>query len=98
MPFEIEFSDDALADYKRLDASWQSAIRSALETHLRHEPTRVSKSRIKRLRDIDHPEYRLRVDDMRVFYDVREASVEILGIVPKRQADEWLDQFTEESS
>jgi len=30
-------------------------VRDALERHLRHEPTRVSKSRIKRLRGLSQP-------------------------------------------
>jgi hypothetical protein len=30
-------------------------VREALEVHLRHEPTKVSKSRIKRLQDLTHP-------------------------------------------
>lgn len=51
---------------------------------------RESKSRIKRLRGMEKPEYRLRVGDVRVFYDVRNGEVEILGIVDKKDAEEWL--------
>jgi mRNA-degrading endonuclease RelE of RelBE toxin-antitoxin system len=65
-------------------------VRDALETHLRHEPTKVSKSRIKRLRGVAKPQYRLRVGETRVFYDVRDEAVEILAIVAKRQAQAWL--------
>ena len=36
------------------------------------------------------PQYRLRVGDVRVFYDVLETDVEILAIVKKADADEWL--------
>jgi mRNA-degrading endonuclease RelE of RelBE toxin-antitoxin system len=39
------------------------------------------------------PQYRLRVDDVRVFYDVAddpETRIEILAIVPKKEAAEWL--------
>jgi mRNA interferase RelE/StbE len=52
----------------------------------------VSKSRIKRLRGLDHPQYRLRVDEVRVFYDVSETAVEVLAIVSKAKAQEWLKQ------
>ena len=37
------------------------------------------------------PQYRLRVDDIRVFYDVTENTVEVLAIVPKSEASAWLD-------
>jgi hypothetical protein len=34
-------------------------------------------------------------DEVRVFYDVTEHAVEILGIVPKSQAIEWLERYGE---
>ena len=68
-------------------------MRAAIEVHLRHEPTKVSKSRIKRLRQLQQPQYRLRVDDMRVFYDVIEQRVEVLAIVPKADTDAWLTRW-----
>ena len=44
-------------------------------------PRKESKSRIERLDDVDHPQYRLRVGEMRVFHDVTGRRVEVLGIV-----------------
>lgn len=67
-------------------------MKNAIERHLRHEPTTVSKSRIKRLRGLRQPQYRLRVDDIRVFYDVTETQVQILAVVTKEQAQGWLDE------
>ena len=58
-------------------------------------PKKNSKSRIKRLRGMSRPGYRLRVEDIRMFYDVKEADVEILAIIPKPQASEWLDRHGE---
>ncbi len=41
-------------------------------------------------------QYRLRVgDDVRVFYDVTEDRVEILAIVPKSDANQWLERYGE---
>ena len=37
-------------------------------------------------------QYRLRVDEIRVFYDVTETTVEVLAIVGKAEAQAWLDQ------
>jgi hypothetical protein len=52
----------------------------------------VSKSRIKRLRGLSQPQYRLRVDDMRVFYDVAETQVQVLAIITKAEAQAWLEE------
>lgn len=76
----------------KLRADIRARVRDAIERHLRHEPKRLSKRRIKRLRGLDRPQYRLRVDEVRVFYDVTEATVEILAIVPKAQAAGWLTE------
>ena len=93
MRFEILFAPEAVEDLRRLTAAARATVRGALETHLRHERERVSRSRIKRLRGLRHPQYRLRVDDIRVFYDVSGATVEVLAVVTKAEASSWLDQF-----
>jgi mRNA interferase RelE/StbE len=95
MVHEIEFTDDALRDYRTLDAPIRASIRLALEAHLRHEPTKVSKSRIKRLRELRRPQYRLRVDEYRVYYDVEAEVVTILGIVAKAASYDWLADNSE---
>ena len=74
-----------------LPAHLRSQVRDAIERHLRHEPTKLSKSRIKRLRGLERPQYRLRVEETRVFYDVKASTVEVLAIVTKAQAQAWLD-------
>jgi mRNA interferase RelE/StbE len=90
MPFEIVLAPQAIDGLKALRADFRSSVRDAIELHLRHEPTKLSKSRIKRLRGLDRPQYRLRVDEVSVFYDVTETAVEVLAIVPKEQAEAWL--------
>jgi mRNA interferase RelE/StbE len=68
----------------------------AIEAHLRHQPTKASKSRIKRLRGFSHPQYRLRVgDDIRVFYDVTQEEVQVLAVVPKSETNAWLAKHGE---
>ena len=39
------------------------------------------------------PQYRLRIGEVRVFYDISGATVEILAIVAKSEAESWLAQF-----
>jgi len=95
MPYEILLAPEAVEDLRELNANVRATVRAALATHLRHQPTRISKSRIKRLRGVRRPQYRLRVDDIRIFYDVQEQVVEILAIINKLEADAWLARFGE---
>ncbi|MBI4328146.1 MAG: type II toxin-antitoxin system RelE/ParE family toxin [Chloroflexi bacterium] len=90
MAYEIRVTDNARDGFLTLDARWPSAVKAATETHFRHEPAEVSKSRSKRVRGLRQPQYRWRVDILRVFYDVAGDHVNVLGIVPKDCADEWL--------
>jgi mRNA interferase RelE/StbE len=53
----------------------------------------MSRSRIKRLRGLSRPRYRLRVGDVRIFYDVAEDTVVVLAVVAKSEAGAWLAQF-----
>ena len=98
MRFDVVLAPAAVKELRGLRADIRARVRDAIEQHLRHEPKRLSKSRIKRLRGLDRPQYRLRVDEVRVFYDVTETSVEILAIVSKEQAQAWLDEEATPSS
>ena len=90
MRHEIVLAPSAVQELSGLRADVRGRVRDAIELHLRHEPTKVSKSRIKRLRGLDQPQYRLRVDEVRVFYDVEEKTVQVLAIVSKAEAEAWL--------
>jgi len=90
MKYQIVLAEQAVEDFRWLSARDRSTIREAPERHLRDQPAKESRSGIKRLRGIVRPQYRLRVGDFRVFYDVVEDAVEVLTIVPKVRADEWL--------
>src|SRR5258708_20420262 len=93
--YEIVIAHSAQADFERCDARWRSTLKEALRIHLARDPTKESKSRIKRLRGLKQPQYRLRVEGFRVFYDVDDAAkrVEVLGIVPKENVERWLLEF-----
>jgi len=95
MRYEILFSPEAVQDIKKLSARDRSTIRDSMERHLRFEPEKVSRSRIKLLRGIYKPQYRLRVVEFRIFYDVSEGQVSVLAIVSKQKASEWLKQYGE---
>ena len=93
MRFALLLAPEAVEDLRRLKAKERSAVKEALETHLRHEPAKTSRSRIKRLRGMARPQYRLRVEKVRVFYDVSGSTVEVLAIVPKLEAKSWLTRY-----
>jgi mRNA interferase RelE/StbE len=92
MKYRVTLSPEARAHYHALSAYDRAKVRDAIDDHLQHAPMAESKSRIKRLRDLRKPQYRLRVDDVRVFYDVGQDEVIVLGIVEKAHADEWLSE------
>jgi mRNA interferase RelE/StbE len=95
MKYEIILAPEAVQDLKLLDAYQRAKIKDLIEVHLRHKPAKTSKSRIKRLRGLRHPQYRLRIDDFRIFYDIEKNRVEILSIILKSKAAEWLKKVGE---
>jgi mRNA-degrading endonuclease RelE of RelBE toxin-antitoxin system len=94
MTFAITVTPEAREDFGDLTARDQAEVRDAINTHLRFQPTRANKSRIKRLRELEHPQYRLRVGDIRVFYDVVGDEVVILGILDKSATTAWLKKWS----
>ena len=97
MLYKIILAPEAVEDLKTLRAFDRTAVRKAIKEHLSFEPTKTSKNRIKRLRKMRHPQYRLRVDEIRIFYDVTEEAVEVLAIVPKSEAAAWLERYGEQT-
>ena len=90
--YRIVVRPHAVAQIRRLRRIDAVAILDAIETHLRHEPDRVSRSRIKRLRGKPSATYRLRIGDYRVFYDLSEGAVVVVAVLHKREAAEFYGQ------
>ena len=90
MAIAMVLASEADHQLRALGAHERAAVTAALERHLRHDPTRTSKSRIRRLLGLSQPQYRLRVGDVRVFYDVGSEQVEVLAVVSKALAEAWL--------
>ena len=65
-------------------------MKNAIERYLRHTPTAISRSRIKKLRGLRQPKDQLRVQDVRVYYEVEQASVQMLGVIAKSDTHRWL--------
>jgi mRNA-degrading endonuclease RelE of RelBE toxin-antitoxin system len=92
MKYEIILSPDAKNSLQKLKGNLRSIIRDGIIEYLSFEPEKVSRSRIKRLKGLEKPQYRLRIDDVRIYYDINENNVEILAIVTKELASEWLER------
>jgi len=78
MRYRIEITEEAESDLDGIRVFYREEILDRLEEHLRYEPTRESRSRIKRLVLLNSPAYRLRVGDYRVFYDVDDVTAEVV--------------------
>jgi mRNA-degrading endonuclease RelE of RelBE toxin-antitoxin system len=94
MKYEIIIAESAKTAFCGLGAHWRSALKDAMRQFLEHEPRKESKSRIKRLKGLRQPQYRLRVGEMRIFYDVNDAlrRVEVIAFVMKPKTGAWLKQ------
>ena len=92
MAYLIDITVEAKRDLNSLKAFYRSAILTAIEQHLKQTPAQTGDMRIKRLRLLASPAYRLRVGDYRVYYDIDEAeeTVTILRVLPKKDSVAYL--------
>ena len=94
MPYEIRYSEEAVQQLTQLRAFEQVAILDPIEQVLGVNPTLESKARVKRLRPPAPTEYRLRVGEFRVFYDVEGEAVQIVQVLSKSHAIRYLGEST----
>jgi mRNA interferase RelE/StbE len=90
MPYEIRYSNEAVEQLKKLRVFDRTAIFDQIEEILSVNPTLASKSRIKRLREPAPTQYRLRVGEFRIFYDVEEEAVLIIQVLSKQDSNDYL--------
>ncbi len=91
---EIHLKPSAVKDMDRLRKYDAAMVADGMETHLSHNPTKESKSRIKRLRGISNPDYRLRLGDYRVFYNVDNAkhTIDVLRVLHEDQTHKYYEE------
>ena len=84
-PYKVRYAKEAIEDIQSLRAYDRGKIFAAIERHLFHDPLRVSRTQIKRMLQPFWSQFRLRVQDFRVYYDVDEPQriVDILRILKK---------------
>ena len=89
--FKVILKPSAVKDMDSLRKYDAAAIAENMEKHLVYEPDKKSKSRIKKLKGIKDPDYRLRVGEYRVFYNIdkAEGKVVVLRVMHKEQTHEY---------
>jgi mRNA-degrading endonuclease RelE of RelBE toxin-antitoxin system len=92
MWYAILLAPEAVRQLRALSTYPRGQVRDAIERHLRHQPEQTRKSCIERLRGLSQPRYRLRVGEVREYYDVTENTVGILAVVTKAEAQAWLGE------
>ena len=93
--YDVVLKHSAIADMDALRKFDATQIADPMEKHLAHHPTKQSQSRIKRLRGVSSPDYRLRVGDYRVFYAVDEDGhrVDVLRVMHKNQTASYYEEL-----
>ncbi len=92
MRFEVSYSDEAVEQLKTLRAHDRAAIMDQIEQVLMVNPTLESKARVKLLRQPAPTQYRLRVGEFRVFYDVVQEAVLVIQILSKEESIAYLGE------
>jgi len=87
--YHVQYSQEAVTDIKALRAFDQRKILDTIERHLFQNPTQLSRTRIKLMIQPFWSEFRLRVNDFRVYYDVdvTRRIVNILRVLKKDQVE-----------
>jgi len=88
MDFKIQYSTEAAHDIRGMRAYDRSIILESIAKHLPMNPATPSGSRIKRMSQPYWSQFRLRVGQFRVYYDVNDAEriVNILRVLYKGTA------------
>ena len=85
MPHTIQFDRDAVDDLRRLRKRDQTTILSQVQRYLVHQPTQEQGARSKALEQPAASQFRLRIGEFRVYYDVDEEDqrVDVLRVMKK---------------
>jgi mRNA interferase RelE/StbE len=84
-PYDIHYADEAVDDVRTLRAFDQRKVLQGIGTHLTYQPKAVSRTRIKAMVQPFWSQFRLRIEDFRVYYDVDDVlrQVHVLRVLAK---------------
>lgn len=92
MAYSIHLQPDAIHDLDEMRKYDATKVLDGIEDHLASEPMKESRSRIKKLRGKQVTDYRLRIDNWRIFYRVRENTVQVLRIMDKSDTADFYSE------
>lgn len=78
---EVEWTETSLDDMAALDKGIARRVKNAVERF-----AATGAGNVKRLQDIDPPEYRLRVGDYRVRFELEKEIMRVLRVRNRREA------------
>lgn len=90
--YRIEYDHMAVDELKALRRLDRVAVLDAIERHLQDQPDRVGRSAIKKLDPPVLADYRLRVGEYRVFYNVDEDRQVVLVVAIRYKGRLTLDE------
>ncbi len=93
MKYNIVLDPQAIDDLLGIRVYDRRKIVDAMNRILAATPAQISRSRIKRLRGMGSPQYRLRVDEFRVFYDIIADDVHVMRVLSKQVAEQYLKEM-----
>jgi mRNA-degrading endonuclease RelE of RelBE toxin-antitoxin system len=79
VPYRIEYSPSAENHFRYLTARQRSTVLDAIDEQLTHEPTMETKNR-KPMRPNPIAPWELRIDPLRVYYDVQTEPEQVVKI------------------
>jgi mRNA-degrading endonuclease RelE of RelBE toxin-antitoxin system len=93
--YEIVLKPSAVKDMDGLRRFDAQAISDTMGGCLGDGPAKESRSRIKRLRGLSDPDYRLRVGEYRVFYSIDETAgrVNVLRVLHKDETQQYYQEL-----
>jgi mRNA-degrading endonuclease RelE of RelBE toxin-antitoxin system len=93
MVYEVILKPSAERDLERLRKYDAVLVVDGIEKYLTRDARMESKTRIKKLRGMVEPDYRLRIQDFRIFYTVDDAGkVWILRILHKDDTKQFYEE------
>ncbi|HYF49912.1 MAG TPA: type II toxin-antitoxin system RelE/ParE family toxin [Planctomycetota bacterium] len=87
--YRVDFSEDADRQLQKMRAYDRASVVAQIREVLTVNPTLESKGRVKKLRQPAPTQYRLRVRDYRIFYDVEDKTVHIRAILSKSDTADY---------
>jgi mRNA-degrading endonuclease RelE of RelBE toxin-antitoxin system len=81
----VVLSDAAVRQFRALPKARQTDVKQGILLHLQeNDPAQETRNKFRLRRPSPHAEYELRLGDLRVFYRIRDKTVEVVLIGEKR--------------